>query len=92
MEEHCYIIIYDLCEPDRDYESLKQAIKEYTRWGKISQSAWAVVPSQDCVQIRDNLKKFIDNNDKLMVIQSGKNAAWTIANASDKWLKENLIK
>jgi CRISPR/Cas system-associated endoribonuclease Cas2 len=92
MNEHCYIIIYDLCDPGRDYTNLINTIKQYSRWGKISESAWAVVTSDDCVQIRDNLKRYLDKNDKLMVIQSGRNAAWTIASASDQWLKENLVK
>lgn len=92
MEEHCYIIIYDLCNPGRDYANLISAIKQYSHWGKISESAWAVVTSNNSVQIRDNLKKYVDKNDKLMVIQSGRNAAWTLASASDLWLKENLIK
>lgn len=92
MEEHCYIIIYDLCEPGRDYDSLINAIKQYSRWGKISESAWAVVTFSNSVQIRDNLKQYMDKNDMLMVIQSGRNAAWTLASASDQWLKENLVK
>lgn len=92
MEEHCYIIIYDLCDPGRDYDPLISAIKQYHRWGKISESAWAVVTTNNSVQIRDNLRQYIDNNDKLMIIQSGKNAAWTLASASDQWLRENLVK
>lgn len=92
MEEHCYIIIYDLCDPGHDYDSLIRAIKQYSRWGKISESAWAVVTTKNSEQIRDNLKQYVDKNDKLMVIQSGRNAAWTLACASDQWLKENLIK
>lgn len=92
MEEHCYIVLYDLCKPTRDYASLYRALKQYSFWGKITESAWAIVTTQTYVEIRDNLKQFIDADDRLMVIKSGQSAAWTKAIASDQWLKENLIK
>lgn len=92
MEEHCYIIIFDICDANQNSDALIKAIKQYSRWGKISNSAWAVVSAKSCIQIRDNLKQYIEKNDTLMVIQSGKSAAWTMASASDLWLRENLIK
>lgn len=92
MEEHCYIVIYDLCRPGMDYNSLIRAIKQYHRWGKISKSAWAIVTDKTSEQIRDELRDFMDKNDRLMVVRSGKDAAWTNAFASDQWVKENLIK
>ena len=92
MEEHCYIISYDLCAPDRNYDELYKAIKSYAYWGKLTESTWAIVTSQSYTQIRDNLKTHIDNNDRLIVIQSGRAAAWTKIMASDNWAKTNLIK
>ena len=92
MEEHCYIISYDLSAPCRNYEDLYNAIKSYTYWGKLTESTWAVVTSQSYIQIRDDLKKYIDENDKLIVIQSGRAAAWTKILASDSWAKTNLVK
>jgi predicted transcriptional regulator len=71
---------------------LYSALKKYSRWGKITESAWAIVTSHTYVEIRNNLKQYIDSDDRLMVIKSGKSAAWTKAIASDQWLKENLIK
>ncbi len=92
MEYHCYIIIYDLRAPGRNYASLYQAIKDYGTWGKISESAWAVVSSQNSVEIRNNLMKYLDSNDRLMVVRSGQDAAWVNAMASKDWLQENLVK
>lgn len=92
MEYHSYIIIYDLRAPGRNYENLYKAIRDYGTWGKISESAWAIVSLQNSVAIRDNLMKFIDSNDRLMVIKSGQDAAWVNAMASKDWLQENLIK
>ncbi len=92
MEYHCYIVIYDLRAPGRNYESLYRAIKNYGTWGKISESAWAIVSSKNSVEIRNDLMKYLDRNDRLMIIKSGQDAAWVNAMASKDWLQANLIK
>lgn len=92
MEEHCYIISYDLIKPGRDYEELYKALKEYHFWGRLTESTWAIISSQTHVEIRDALKKHIYENDRLIVIRSGKAAAWTNIMASDEWAKQHLVK
>ena len=84
--------MYDLRKPGRDYNMLYSAIKSYAHWGKITESTWAVVSESDAFAIRDHLMKFIDSNDRLMVIRSGQHAAWVNAMASNDWLKQNLVK
>ncbi|MCM1041905.1 MAG: hypothetical protein NC396_05710 [Bacteroides sp.] len=91
MERHCYIIMYDLRAPGRNYEQLYQAIKSYGTWGKLTESSWAIVSDQTAENIRNFLFTFIDGNDRLMVIQSGKNAAWRNIRANNDWLKKNLV-
>lgn len=92
MEMHCYIISYDLCKPGKDYTSLFQAIKAYQYWGRLTETTWAVVTPYNSVEIRDSLLQYIDDNDRLIVIQSGKFAAWTKVMASNDWIKEALVK
>ena len=92
MEKHCYIISYDLCKPGRDYMGLYQAIKAYGYWGKLTESTWAVVTYESPVEIRSHLQQYLDSNDRLIVIQSGKSAAWTQVLASNDWVKEALVK
>ena len=89
--QKCYIILYDLRAPGRNYDGLYNAIKSYGTWGKITESTWAIVTDKDYVSIRNYLLQFIDENDRLMVIRSGQSAAWNNIIASDDWLKENLI-
>lgn len=91
MERHCFIIMYDLRLPGRDYAQLHQAIKSFGIWGKITESSWAVVSAMTAETIRNFLLQFIDANDRLMVIQSGKKAAWHNGLAKSDWLKQNLI-
>lgn len=88
---HCFIVMYDLITPGQDYQRLHNAIKTYPRWGRITESTWAVVTDQDASQIRDYLLDYMDNNDRIMVIQSGQTAAWKNAKARNEWLQENLV-
>ena len=90
--EHCYIIIYDLRAPGRNYNSLYEAIKSYGTWGKLTESAWAIVTTDDYVQIRNHLMRYIDSDDRIMVIKSGQEAAWNNAKASSDWIKKNIVK
>lgn len=92
MEQHCYIISYDLCQPDRDYEALYQVLRSFPNWGKLTESTWAVVTSKTAVEIRDFLRNYIDSNDRLIVILSGRSAAWTRLLADNEWVIENLKK
>lgn len=92
MEQHCYIISYDLCRPGKDYSSLYKAIKSFPGWGRLTESTWAIVCSGSVVQIRDYLMQYMDANDRLVVILSGRAAAWTKLLASNDWLRNNLAK
>lgn len=91
MEQHCYIISYDLCKPRRDYSALYRVMKSFPRWGKLTESTWAVVTSWSAVQI-NYLIQFMDSNDRLTVIFGGRVAAWTKLLSSNDWLRENLAK
>jgi hypothetical protein len=86
----CYIISYDLRQPGRDYDPLYEAIKAYGTWAHINESVWAVVTTQTAVQVRDNLSQHAHPNDRLFVIRSGAEAAWSNPMCKNEWLKEHL--
>ena len=85
----CYIISYDLVK-ERDYEKLYGAIKSYDNWARITESTWAIITNKSAKEVRDNLVKSLDGDDKLIVIKSGEEAAWKNASCSNEWLKKNL--
>lgn len=91
MIMHCYIVLYDLCKPGHNYERLYIQLRSYEKWGRLTESAWAVVTLKTYDQIRDELKNCIDENDRLIVIRSGQQAAWTKIMASNEWAKANLV-
>lgn len=85
MKEH--LINYDLCTPGKDYEDLITAIKTYG-WAKICKSCWAIKSDDSDVQIRDNLKQYIDSNDKLFVCAIDSWASWGLSQEVVDWLKK----
>lgn len=86
----CYIISYDLRSPGRNYEDLYTRLKTFKKWGRITESTWAIRSDNSAVQVRDYLALALDNNDRLFVVQSAGIAAWKNAKCSNEWLKENL--
>jgi CRISPR/Cas system-associated endoribonuclease Cas2 len=85
-----YIVSYDLVKPGRNYEDLYNAIRSYGNWGKVNESVWAIVTATTAAQVRDNLSKYMDANDRIFVVKSGSEAAWRNAICKNEWLKENL--
>ena len=91
MEEfHCFIVSYDLCQPGRNNDELYAALKNFHNWGKLTESTWAVVSQLTAVEIRDLLMRYIDSNDRLIVVKGGKSAAWNRMLAKNQWLIDNL--
>lgn len=91
-EYHTYIVAYDLRTPGRNYQELYAALKSFESWGKITESVWAVISQNESAEIRDFLLKFMDANDRLLVVNTGDNAAWHNTLAKNEWVKENILK
>lgn len=86
-----YIISYDLNSPGQDYTSLHDAIKSYKTWWHHLDSTWCIVTDDTAAKVRDNLKKKMDSNDKLLVVKSSGVGAWFGFNSKgSEWLKDNL--
>lgn len=90
---NCYIVIYNLQSSTSEAEvsRLHSALRTFEGWGRITDSSWAIVTSKSAVEIRDFLDNYIDSNSQLMVIKSGREAAWRNILASNDWLKSNLV-
>ena len=76
--------------PNRDYDALIEAIKEYGTWGHITESFWAIVTESKAKDVRANLKQYLDSNDRIFVVKSGTEAAWSNVICKNEWLKKNL--
>ena len=80
------LISYDLKAPGRDYNPLYEAIKTYT-WCQVLESAWAIDTSKSPANVRDHLKKVVDDNDEVFVVRMRQNWATTFSDQATEWLK-----
>lgn len=86
-----YQIDYDLQDPGQSYEDLYKAIMNLGDYIHILESTWIVgVSDYTASEIRDNLKKHIDSNDKLLVTKLSGGWATTFSNSDTDWLHEHL--
>jgi hypothetical protein len=84
-----FIISYDLVG-ERDYETLFQAIRSYGTFAHIHESLWAVVTEQNAAQVRDYLLRFMDHDDRLIVVESANHAAWRGVLCTQEWLLQHV--
>lgn len=82
-----FIITYDLIAPDKDYQSLYDAIESYKEYTHPLESIWFVRTSSSSRDIRDYLKSYLDSNDKLFVAKIDEWASRNLPDESTKWLK-----
>lgn len=86
-----YIVSYDLREPGRDYSSLYDALKSEITWWHHLESTWLVVSNKSAADLRNKLAATMDDNDKVLVVNSGGYGAWKgIPESGSDWLKKHL--
>lgn len=71
-----YWISYDLDKPGQDYSDLINRLKEL-KASRILLSDWLLSHSGTTPEaIRNDLGRYLDNNDRIMVAELRNNAAW----------------
>ena len=88
---YSYIVAYDLCKPDRDYQSLYEMLRSFPHWGKMTESVWCIVSPLSHKEVRDNLMGCLDSNDRLLVVETGHRAAWTHGMADNERVRNYII-
>lgn len=84
-------ISYDLIAPGRDYSRLFDAIKAYPGWAHVLESVWIVSSSRSASEVRDDLRQYIDSNDKLLVTRlHGDWASYNLHPNQAEWLKSRV--
>lgn len=84
------IITYDLCKSGKNYNDLYEYLKAFSKWAHITESVWFVSSTKSCVEIRDEIMKIIDSDDRLFVGELNSVAAWNNVMCKNEYLKENL--
>lgn len=83
-----YIITFQTSLQDKT--QVENAIKTHRGWAKLSDNAWAVLTNRKAKEIRDIVLSKLNAGDRLIVVRSGTEAAWSNLVASNDWLKKNL--
>jgi hypothetical protein len=85
------LVGYDLNKAGQDYDDLIDVLETFDHWHDLD-STWLIRTDETPTAVRDNLKRFLDSNDELLVIDvSGDAAAWTGFSASaNAWIKAAL--
>ena len=63
-----FLITYDLKTPGQQYQKLWDALNNLGA-KRVLESVWYVKGNFTCVQLRDHLWRFMDSNDRLLVVR-----------------------
>jgi len=88
-----YLISYDLGVPEtsESYKKLIAYIKSFDLWAKPLYSVWFVKSDKTAGEIRDGIKKFLDENDRLLVIEVVRNwGTYNIEKEVTDWMENNI--
>ncbi len=87
----CHIVTFDV-KNDDSRGSIYERLKSYGTYCPIHDNCWAIVTDQTAVMVRDHLMEIIESPDKIFVIKSGIESAWssTYGQGNVDWLKEKL--
>ena len=73
----CYIIACDLNRPGEDYVELIQTIERLaSRARECVRGTWLVLTDKTATELRDELRPYVGENDRLFVAQIGGEVAW----------------
>jgi hypothetical protein len=86
-----YIVTYDLSAPARDYKRLFDYLKMYP-YAHVVESTWVIKTYKTAATVRDEIARYVDSNDKVLVIQTTRNSAWIgLPDEVGNWLKQHLL-
>ena len=86
-----YCISYDLNGEASSYSPLFEGIKSFGIWWHQAKYVWVIKTDKSAKDVRDYLKQFIQNGDKLFVVEVVKHWAGTgFSKEEYDWLKKNF--
>ena len=85
------LVGYDLNKPGQNYDALIERLKTVgSNWWHHLDSTWLIRTTMSCSELRDDLKRYIDSGDELLVVDvTGRSWAGTGFESYD-WLHNNL--
>jgi hypothetical protein len=86
------LISYDLRTPGKDYSRLWNRLFSYGNYARPLESVWLIRTIYTAEQVRDSIRGYVDQNDKLFVVDvTGRPVAWNNLLADVvKWIGKTL--
>lgn len=85
-----YCVSYDLNKSGQNYNALYEELKKSSNWCHPMDSTWLIVTSETAEQLRDRLRKHMDDNDTLLVIKSIRPYSGWLTKEVWDWLDKNI--
>jgi hypothetical protein len=82
-----YLINYDLNKSGQDYTDLINEIKKSTGWIKYLKSGWFIATNESVEQVYTRLRKWMDNNDEILINQFTSPYYGWLSKTVWEWLK-----
>ncbi|MER0217466.1 MAG: hypothetical protein DU481_15165 [Nitrosomonas sp.] len=83
-----YCVSYDLNKQGQNYHALYEELKKLP-WAHPLDSTWLIATSESAQQLSDRLRKHLDNNDFILVIEVTNYAGWLNKDIWD-WIRNNI--
>ena len=82
-----YLVSYDL-NRRKDYTRLITRIKQSKAYSQVLYSQWLVQSDQGSKQVRDDLVRYMDADDAVLVAEMSKTVAWRSLMIDDKAMQQ----
>jgi hypothetical protein len=89
---HFFVIVLELASPARNLQKVADELKSLGNWWHCMDGAWIVSSTSTAREVRDQLRKRLDGDDKLLVLEVGSDVTWAgFMGEPAAWLKDNLL-
>ena len=85
-----YVVSYDLRKPGQDYKGLFDELQASPGWWHYLESTWLIATSESANELYDRLRKHLDRDDSILVIQAGGDRQGWLPKKAWEWIDQNL--
>lgn len=86
-----FLVSYDLNTPGQNYSALYKELERYPAYWHYINSTWIIYSDKTAIDIAKHLRRFIDDNDQLIVVILGNDwASINFPSNYNDWLLSHL--
>jgi len=83
-----FVVSYDLNKAGQDYKGLYEELKRSTNWWHYLDSTWLIYTSESANGLFQRIKKHIDNNDSVFIVEVNNNYSGRLSEKAWEWIKK----